>query len=140
MQGFIMGIISSVIDFVFPIQRTQKLYHSQGRFASNQNQFRSPSLQRRFSRRRLWPNGVPVERVSSAKPYLLPQQTQFRRPLARTIIPVQNPSPRPVIKNDFFSEMFSSDMHLPTQRPVQKKSGFGGKVLNAMRWNNFLFR
>lgn len=134
-----MGIISNVIDFVFLIQRP--LYGPAGRFVSNSNQFRSPNLQRRF-RRRLWPNGQNSIQRARANPNYQPQSSaQFRRPLARTIIPTSKPMQLPIVqKKNFFSEMFSPNINPPAMQAQQKKPGFGKMVLDAARWNNILRR
>jgi len=135
-----MGIVSSIVDFVFPVQR--RLYHPTSTIARNPNQFRSPNLQRRF-RRTLWPNGqTPIRRVISSSSYQTPT-TQFRRPLARPLpqVSVQRQAQLPpVSKKSFLSEMFSTNINPPKMGPQPKRNGFGSKVLNYARWNNILFK
>ena len=141
-----MGIVSSIIDFVFPIQR--RLYNPIGRFTRNPNQFRSPNMQRRFMRRRLWPTRViNTQQRISINPA---SSIQFRRPLARTLTPQLKPLASPsnpllpaqpiVAKKSFWSEMFSPNITPPSMQPQKKRNGFGSTALNLMRWNNMLRR
>ena len=130
-----MGIVSNIVDFVFPIQRTSirpNLYRPTGRFVNGSTQFRSHQLQRRFSQRRLWPNGqVPYSQVRSTQ---VVNTSQFIRPLA------PRPIPQPVQKRSFLESMFSNNINPPSMRPQPKRNGFGGKVLTLARWNNILRR
>lgn len=130
-----MGIVNSIIDFVFPIQR--RLYHSTGRFIRNPRRFRSPLVQRRFARSRLWPRGAISPRRLSTAPH---SSIQFRRPLAKTITPVLAPLPKVTQKKSFWSEMFSPNITPPRMQPQSKRSGFGSTALNLMRWNNMFRR
>lgn len=127
-----MGIIGNVIDFVFPVQ--QRLYHPTGRFIPNPNQFRSPQLQRRFSSRRLWPNGQSSCAQARSARVPITSPSQFRRPLA------QRPLPQPVQKRSFLGEMFSNNINPPAMRAQPKRNGFGKLALDAVRWNNILRR
>lgn len=128
-----MGIISNLIDFVFPIQKP--LNRPIGRFVPNPNRFRSPNLQRRF-RRRLWPNGQMPIRSNQVQ-----SSSQVRRPLARTIAPSSKPmQSHPIQKKSFWVEMFSSNINPPAMTQQQRKPGFGKLVLDAARWNNILRR
>ena len=124
-----MGIVNNIVNFVFPIQR--RLYRPVGRFTPNPNQFRSGNLPRRFSPRRLWPNGqIPSQRTR----FVQPQQTQvqFRRPLARATNSVSQPMQmRPAVRippvqpKSFLSEMFSNNINPPAMRAQPKRAGFG---------------
>ena len=132
-----MSIVSNIVDFVFPIQRTRlrpRLYQQSGRFVTNSARFRSPQLQRRFSQRRLWPNGqVPYTQARSIQ-HPIAITSQFRRPLA------QKPISQPIQKNSFWKEMFSNNINPPSMRSPPKRNGFGKLALDAARWNNILRR
>lgn len=140
-----MGLISNIVDFVFPIQR--RLYHPTGRFVSKPTQFRSPIMQRRFARNRLWLNQARLNQVRIQSQRAMPQGAypsstpQFRRPLERTL--TQAPMSRqvqPTQKRSFWSEMFSPNINPPLARPQPKRTGFGSTALNLIRWNNMFRR
>ena len=139
-----MGIVNNIVNFVFPVQR--QLYRPAGRFTPNPNQFRSRNLPRRFSPRRLWPNG----QMPSQRARFVPStqtQVQFRRPLARTINSTpQSIQMQPVARipsvppRNFLSEMLSTNINPPAQRPQPKRNGFGSTAFKFMRLNGMMQR
>jgi hypothetical protein len=126
-----MGILTSIIDFVFPIQR--RLYHPTGRFVGNSNQFRSPNMQRRFERNRLWRprTGLNLRRQPQVFNTLSRRITPIRAlPLRATTPPTITP---PVQKKGFLAEMFSPNINPPLARPQPKRKGFGSTAFKFAR-------
>ena len=122
-----MGIVSSVIDFIFPrVNQNLGSYPRNSRFAQPHVQ----RIPRRYSPQRVW------GRQSPQFPRTLVQSQRLGLNPHRSINPYQparpvqrSTSPQPTLvtapKRSFFDSMFSTTYNGPMQRNnTQKKKGF----------------